>query len=85
MAWNLIGKDFVPPDIRGKVTGQAKYAEDYRAEGMVFARLLTSSVPHATITDIDASEALAMDGVLGIITADDDITAINFSCTGDKV
>ena len=72
MAWNLIGKDFVPPDIRGKVTGQAKYAEDYRAEGMVFARLLTSSVPHATITDIDASEALAMDGVLGIITADDD-------------
>ena len=72
MAWDLIGKNFVPPDIQGKVTGRAKYAEDYRAEGMVFARLLTSSVPHAQITNIDASEALAMDGVLGIITADDE-------------
>ena len=72
MAWSLIGKDFVPPDIHGKVTGRAKYAEDFRAEGMVFARLLTSSVPHATITNIDAAEALAMDGVLGIITADDE-------------
>jgi CO/xanthine dehydrogenase Mo-binding subunit len=64
MAWSLIGKDFVPPDIHGKVTGRAKYAEDFRAEGMVFARLLTSSVPHATITNIDAAEALAMDGVV---------------------
>jgi len=72
MVWSLIGKDFVPPDIHGKVTGRAKYAEDFRAEGMVFARLLTSSVPHATITNIDAAEALAMDGVLGIITADDE-------------
>ena len=41
MVWSLIGKDFVPPDIHGKVTGRAKYAEDFRAEGMVFARLLT--------------------------------------------
>ena len=72
MAWDLIGKDFVPPDIRGKVTGRAKYAEDYRAEGMVFGRVLTSPVPHANIVNIDASEALAMDGVLGIVTADDE-------------
>jgi len=72
MAWDLIGKDFVPPDIRGKVTGAAKYAEDYRAEGMVFGRVLTSPVPHANIVNIDASEALAMDGVLGILTADDE-------------
>ena len=54
MPWDLIGKNFTPPDIRGKVTGLAKYAEDYRAEGMVFARILTSPVPHATITNIDA-------------------------------
>ena len=53
MAWDLIGKNFVPPDIQGKVTGRAKYAEDYRAEGMVFARLLTSSVPHAQMSAAD--------------------------------
>jgi len=72
MAWSLIGKNFTPPDIRAKVTGQAKYAEDFRAEGMVFARMLTSPVPHAHITNIDATEALAMEGVHGILTADDD-------------
>ena len=72
MAYNLIGKDFIPPDIHGKVTGKAKYAEDFRAEGMVFARLLTSPVPHGRVTNIDASEALAMDGVIGILTANDD-------------
>src|SRR5215470_8395883 len=40
MAYDLIGKNFTPPDIYGKVTGKAKYAEDYRAEGMVFCGLL---------------------------------------------
>ena len=38
---------------------------------MVYSRLLTSPIPHARVLDIDASEALAMDGVFGILTADD--------------
>jgi CO/xanthine dehydrogenase Mo-binding subunit len=71
MAYTLLGKDFVPPDLRAKVTGQAKYAEDFRAEGMVFCRLLTSPLPHGRVNNIDASEALAMDGVIDILTADD--------------
>jgi CO/xanthine dehydrogenase Mo-binding subunit len=72
MSWSLIGRNFTPPDVRAKVTGEAKYAEDFRAEGMVFARLLTSPVPHARVTRIDATEALAMEGVHGILTADDE-------------
>lgn len=71
MAYMHIGKDFVPPDVPGKVTGRIKYAEDYAREGMVYARLLTSPLPHARVVSIDASEALAMDGVFGILTADD--------------
>ena len=71
MAYMHIGKDFVPPDVPGKVTGRIKYAEDYTREGMVYARLLTSPIPHGRVLDIDASEALAMDGVYGILTADD--------------
>ncbi|SVB78349.1 uncharacterized protein METZ01_LOCUS231203, partial [marine metagenome] len=35
-------------------------------------RLLTSPVPHGRVTNIDASGALAMDGVIGILTANDD-------------
>ncbi|MCH8264882.1 MAG: xanthine dehydrogenase family protein molybdopterin-binding subunit, partial [Proteobacteria bacterium] len=71
MAYMHIGKDFVPPDVPGKVTGKIKYAEDYTREGMVYARLLTSPVPHGRIVNIDATAALAMDGVVGILTADD--------------
>ncbi|HEY5623676.1 MAG TPA: xanthine dehydrogenase family protein molybdopterin-binding subunit [Gammaproteobacteria bacterium] len=71
MAYDLLGKNFTPPDIRGKVTGRAKYAEDYRAEGLVFCRLLTSVMPHARVTNIDATEALALEGVVGILTADE--------------
>src|SRR5690625_4805385 len=69
--FRLIGKDFIPPDVRAKVTGAAKYAEDFRAEGMLFAKLLLSPYPRARVRHIDASEALAMDGVVAILTADD--------------
>jgi len=68
---NYIGSDFTPPDVIGKVTGKAKYAEDIHVDGMVYARLLTSPVPHARIKSMDLSEALAMDGVVGVLTADD--------------
>ena len=71
MAYQLIGKDFTPPDVAAKVTGKAKYAEDFRAEGMVFCRLLLSTMPHARVRNIDVAEAIKMKGVLGILTADD--------------
>ncbi|MEJ2087746.1 MAG: molybdopterin-dependent oxidoreductase, partial [Gammaproteobacteria bacterium] len=71
MSYLHIGKNFTPPDIFGKVTGKAKYAEDYHVDGMVYARLYTSPMPHARVKSIDASAALAMEGVLGILTAED--------------
>ena len=67
----LIGKDYQTPDLYAKVTGQAKYAEDYRADGMLFCKLLLSPMPHARVKHIDASEALAMPGVKAILTPDD--------------
>ena len=71
MAYTLIGKNFTPPDIHGKVTGKAKYAEDFRAEGMLYARLLTSPIPHARVRALDVSAALAIEGVVAVLTADD--------------
>ncbi len=35
-----IGFDFTPPDVPGKVTGEIKYAEDYKREGMVFCSVI---------------------------------------------
>src|SRR5512145_3311182 len=69
--FKILGKNYVTPDLVAKVTGQAKYAEDFRAEGMVFLKLMPSPRPHARIRSIDASAALAMPGVHGILTADD--------------
>jgi xanthine dehydrogenase molybdenum-binding subunit len=67
----LLGKDFTPPDIFGKVTGRAKYAEDFRRDGMLSCRLLLSSMPHARVRSVDASAALAMPGVVEILLPDD--------------
>jgi xanthine dehydrogenase molybdenum-binding subunit len=71
MAAKLVGQNYTTPDLVAKVTGKAKYAEDFRAEGMLFAKLLVSSMPHARVVRIDTSAAEAMPGVKAILTADD--------------
>ncbi|MBS1817480.1 MAG: xanthine dehydrogenase family protein molybdopterin-binding subunit [Acidobacteria bacterium] len=67
----LIGQNYTTPDIVAKVTGKAKYAEDYRVDGMLWTKLMLSPMPHARVKNIDVSAALAMPGVKAIITADD--------------
>src|SRR5688500_16343538 len=71
MADKLVGQNYVPLDHVAKVTGRAKYAEDFRADGMLFCKLLLSPMPHARVRGIDASAALAMPGVKAILTAAD--------------
>ena len=67
----LIGKNYQTPDLYAKVTGQAKYAEDFRADGMLFCKLLLSPMPHARVKRIHSDAALAMPGVKAILTAND--------------
>ena len=69
--YKLIGKNYTTPDMMAKVTGRSKYAEDFRAEGMIFAKLLVSPMPHARVRRMNADAALAMPGVHGMLTADD--------------
>ena len=69
--YKVLGKDYPTPDLYAKVTGKAKYAEDFRAEGMLFCRLLLSPVPHGRVKHLDLSKALAMPGVRAILTQDD--------------
>jgi xanthine dehydrogenase molybdenum-binding subunit len=71
MAERLVGSNYTTPDLVAKVTGRARYAEDFRAEGMLFCKLLSSPMPHARVRRIDANRALALPGVRGLITADD--------------
>jgi xanthine dehydrogenase molybdenum-binding subunit len=69
--YKLIGHNYQTPDIVAKVMGQAKYAEDFRADGMLFCKLLLSPEPHARVRNIDARAALAMKGVAAVLTADE--------------
>ena len=69
--YKLIGKDFSTSDLVAKVTGQAKYAEDFRAEGMLFCRMVLSPMPHGRVKSIRAEKALAMPGVRAVLTPAD--------------
>ena len=65
----LVGQNYVTPDLLAKVTGKSKYAEDFRAEGMLFAKLLLSPIPHGRVTRVDTTAAEAMPGVRAILRA----------------
>src|SRR5260221_9093246 len=71
MADKLIDQNYTTPDLVAKVTGNAKYAEDYRVEGMLFAKLLVSPYPHARVKRCDTTAATAMPGVKAILRAED--------------
>jgi CO/xanthine dehydrogenase Mo-binding subunit len=71
VANQLVGANYITQDLLAKVTGRARYAEDFRAEGMLFCKLLLSPRPHARVRRLDATAALALPGVHAILTADD--------------
>ena len=51
-----------------KVTGAARYAAEYPAEGLVYAWAVQSSVAKGTITRIDADPAMATPGALAVLS-----------------
>ena len=67
------------PRVEGesKVNGQAKYAVDMVLPGMLWGKLLRSSIASGRIKRIDTSKAAALPGVRGIVTGEE--------CTGLKI
>jgi len=53
------------------VQGLGRYVDDIKITGMAYAAFVRSPFAHARINSIDASGALAADGVLAVYTADD--------------
>src|SRR3569832_1771369 len=58
-------------DYLHKVTGAAIFASDVEVPGMLHGKILRSTVPHARIRSIDTSAALAMPGVVAVLTGED--------------
>jgi 4-hydroxybenzoyl-CoA reductase alpha subunit len=68
---NVVGKPFRKVDARAKCTGQTKFADDIVLPRMLACKILRSHEPHAFIKSIDVSKALALPGVLAVITGKD--------------
>lgn len=54
-----------------KTLGTAKYAEDYKIDGIYYGSAVRTKYPRAKVLSIDYSEALKLEGVLGVLTAED--------------
>ena len=55
-------------DGRAKVTGSAQYAGEFTAPDLVYGSVVTSTIAKGRIARIDASQALAVEGVLDVLT-----------------
>lgn len=71
MAFEIVGKRAVRKDAVAKVTGKAKYADDFFERDMLVGKVLRSPYAHAVIKSIDVSKARALPGVEAVITHED--------------
>src|SRR5438105_943715 len=69
--YSIIGKPIALIDSAGKPTGQGKYADDLSVPGMLIGKILHSPYPHARIKHIDSRRALALEGVITVVTGVD--------------
>jgi len=70
-SYKYVGAPLPQVDAYAKVTGRAIYADDIILPRMLYGRLLRSPHPHARIVSIETSRALALPGVLAVITGED--------------
>lgn len=66
-----VGKRAFRLDVREKVLGYGEYPDDVEMEGMVYASAVRSAHPRARVLDIHSEKALALPGVLAVLTAED--------------
>ncbi|MFN2133540.1 MAG: molybdopterin-dependent oxidoreductase [Anaerolineae bacterium] len=64
----VVGRSHARLDAEAKVTGRARYADDYAFEGMLYGATLRAAYPHARILSIDTSAARAVAGVRAVLT-----------------
>src|SRR5881392_3684368 len=69
--FSVIGKRIALIDAAGKTTGQGKYTDDLSLPGMLIGKILHSPYPHARVKKIDPSHALALEGVVAVVTGAD--------------
>lgn len=81
MSHKIIGESVDRVDAVAKVTGKAKYTDDFFERDMLVGKVLRSPYAHAKIKSIDVSEARALPGVEAVITSKD-VPNIKFATAG---
>src|SRR3989338_9094634 len=71
-----IGRSMPRLESTAKVDGSAEYIHNLRLPGMLYGRIHRSAIAHGRIVRIDASAALAVDGVHAVVTADEVATLV---------
>ena len=67
----IVGHTLVRPDAADKVTGKAKFTDDLTFDGMLFASVKRTGIPHGILRRVDIQKARALPGVLAVLTAAD--------------
>ena len=66
--YQSIGKPITKVDAVDKVTGQAQFVNDLRFPGMLYGKVMRSTVAHARILSIDTARAEKVPGVRAVVT-----------------
>src|SRR5947209_10494901 len=69
--FSVIGKSVALIDAAEKTTGSGKYTDDLALPGMLIGKILHSPHPHARLKKIDPRRALALEGVVAVVTGED--------------
>lgn len=77
----VVGKAVQRVDGVAKVTGKARYTDDFTMPGMRVAKYLRSTISHGRVISIDTSQAKALPGVDGVFTFQD-VPKRNFATAG---
>ncbi len=71
LTFKVVGKSIPRIDGFIKASGEAQYAFDLELPGMLWAKLVRSTIAHGIIKKIDYSEALKVKGVVAVVTGKD--------------
>ncbi len=77
---DVVGQPVMRKDILDKLTGKARFTDDYYFPGMIYGALVKSPYPYARIKSIDTSEALKDKRVLLVLTAAD-VSQVKYGVT----
>ena len=69
--FSAVGRILPRPDAAEKVTGAARFTDDYTFPGMLHGRALRAGIPHGRLLRLDVEKARGLPGVRAVLTAAD--------------